>query len=316
LPARPVTGLIVLGVGVFCLALVPLLHWYVLPRVEVLPLDENTTSVSTGVGTYFDEKTLKTTGPVQFTATTHILGDVAAGEATGHAVWNISTTVDTPASLQEHDPRQSLVWRLERWVGDRSTAQPVNCCGASPHFTGNAYLKFPFNLHKGTYDYWSPLARQSFPVRYTDTVDMSGVQLYRFLGTVPPTRMGSTQVPGKLVGLQSTSLTNVDEYYRDDGTEVDVDPVSGIPVVTVQRVVTTLHLPGSAIDRLTVLTATFITQQASRDSLLALVKSTDDKLDLVRQTMPKVLLTSGSLLVLLDVGLVVSAVRRRRRTSR
>lgn len=315
LPARPVTGFIVLGVGVLCLALVPLLHWYVLPRVEVLPLDENTTSVSTGQGKYFDQNTLRITGPVQITVTTHIVGDVAAGQATGYAVWNISTTVDTPKSLQQRDPRQSLVWTLERWVGDRSTDQPVNCCGASPHFTGNAYVKFPFNLTQGTYDFWSPLAKQAFPVRYTGDVTVAGLRLYRFQGTVPPTRIGGTQVPGTLIGLSSTAMTNVDEYYRDTDTEIDVDPVSGIPVVTVQHVVTTLRLPGSDTDRLTVLASTFSTSQASRDSLVALVRSTDDKLDLVRRTLPTVLLTGGSALVVAGAVLVVVALRRRRRAA-
>lgn len=310
-----VTGFIVLGIGVLGIALVPLLRWYVLPRVELLPLDENTTSVSTGRGTYFDQNSLKLAGPVQITVTTHIIGDVAAGESTGYAVWNISTTVDTPTSLQTDDPRESLVWTLERWVGNRSTAEPVNCCGASPHFTGNAYVKFPFNLDKGTYEFWSPLAKQSFPVRYTGTVDVSGLQLYRYQGTVPPTRIGSTQVPGTLIGLSSTALTNVDEYYRDNGTEIDVDPASGIPVVTVQHVVTTLRLPGSATDRLTVLASTFTTQEASKDSLVALVKSTDAKLALVQRTLPNMLLIGGPLLILLGVALVVFGVRRSRRST-
>lgn len=315
LPARPVAGFIVLGVGVLCLALVPLVHWYVLPRVEVLPLDENATSVSTGRGTYIDQATGKPVGPTTLTVTTHVLGDVAAGEATGYAVWNISTTVDTPDSLRERDPRRSLDWTLERWVGDRRTDQPVACCGASPHFEGNAYVKFPFNVAKGTYDFWNPKARQAFPVHYTGTADVGGLRLYRFQGTVPPTKIGSTQVPGTLVGLRSSAMTDVDEWYRDTGTEIDVDPLSGIPVVTVQHTVTTFRLPGSGTDRLTVLAATFTTDRASRDTLVALVKDTDQKLTLVQRTLPMVLLAGGSVLVVVGAMLVVVAVRRSRRTA-
>src|SRR5207248_398378 len=141
---HPVTGFIVLGVGVFSLALVPLIHWYLVPRLELTPLGEETTSVSTGPGTYFDANTLSVRGPVTMTVTTHIVGDVAAGQATGYAVWNISTTVDTPDSLPLHDPRFSLDWILQRWVADRRTNQPVNCCGVDPKFDSNIHLPFPF----------------------------------------------------------------------------------------------------------------------------------------------------------------------------
>lgn len=315
LPARPATGFIVLGVGVLCLALVPLVHWYVLPRVEVLPLDENATSVSTGQGTYFDQSSLKVAGPVTLTVTTHVIGDVTAGQASGYAVWDVSTTVDTPDSLGQQDPRRSLDWTLERWVGDRSTDQPVNCCGESPHFAGDAYVKFPFNVGRQTYDYWNPKAKQAFPVRYTGTVEVSGLQLYRFQGTVPPTRIGSTQVPGTLVGRKTTAMTNVDEYYQDKGTEIDVDPISGIPVVTVQHTVTTFRLPGESTDRLTLLAATFTTDRASKDSLVALVKDTDAKLRMVARTLPTAALVGGSVLVVLGIGMVVLAVLRSRRTS-
>ncbi len=313
LPARPVAGFIVVGIGVLALALVPLLRWYVLPRVEVLPLDENATSVSTGEGTYFDTTSLKVAGPVRLTVTTHVVGDVAAGQSSGDAVWNISTTVDTPATLDKQDPRQSIDWTLERWVGNRSTDRPVNCCGASTHFSGDAYIKFPFNVAKQTYTYWNPKARNAFPVHYAGNVDVGGLSLYRFQGTVPPTRISSTQVPGTLVGLTDPAMTNVDIYYQDKGTEIDVDPVSGIPVVTVQHAVTTFRLPGSGTDRLTLLAATFRTDRASQDALVSLVRDTDAKLDLVQRTLPVVLLAAGSALVVLGAVLVVVALRRSRR---
>ena len=313
LPARPVTGFIVLGVGLLCLALVPLLRWYVLPRVEVLPLDENTTAVSTGEGTYFDANSLKIAGPVLLTVTTHVVGDVAAGQASGYAVWNISTTVDTPDTIRKQDPRQSIDWVLERWVGDRSTDRPVNCCGASAHFAGDAYIKFPFNVGKQTYTYWNPKAGHAFPVHYTGTVNVAGLSLYRYQGTVPPTKISSTQVPGTLVGLSDPAMTNVDIYYQDKGSEIDVDPASGIPVVTVQHAVTTFRLPGSSTDRLTLLAATFRTAKTSEDSLVSLVRDTDAKLNLVQSTLPTVLLISGSVLVVLGALLVAVAVRRSRR---
>lgn len=313
---HPAAGFLVFGVGVLFLALAPLTRWYVLPRVELTPLDENVTDVSTGTGRYFDANTLTFTGPVMLTVTRHLIGDVAAGEAGGVAVWNVSTQVDTPQTLPLHDPRAALSWTLERWVFDRHTNLPVHCCGETPRFQGNAYLKFPFEVGKGEYQYWSPQARRSFPVRYTGSVTMSGHQLYRFDGTLPATRTGGMDVPGSLVGEpHATGLVHVDEFYRDDGTELLVDPLSGTPIGGFQHPRITLRLPGSDQDRATVFTATFTATAGSERSVLSLVEQSDRRLSLARTGLPIADLVLGSLGVLLGILLLITNARRARRAT-
>lgn len=311
------TGLVAVGLGVAAIALVPLIRWYVLPNVELIPLATDTTVISTGNATYFDANTLSVKGPVPLTVTTHVISDVAAGKASGNAVWNISTTVDTPDTVKLRDPRYSLEWTLERWVADRRTGLPVHCCGEKPTFDGNVYVKFPFGVAKGDYDLWNPRAKHAYPVHFTGVVTVSGHQLYRFDGPVPVTEMNSLQVPGQLVGLPSSAgMVTVHQYYRDSDSEVLVDPISGVVVSATQHPTVTFRLSGSDEDRLTVLSATFAAEPASVRSVLDLVDSTDRELALIQDTVPMVALWVGPSLVVLGVVQLVFALRAARRTER
>jgi hypothetical protein len=311
------TGLIAVGVGVAGIALVPLIHWYVLPNVELIPLATDTTVISTGNATYFDSNTLSSKGPVQLTVTTHVVSDVAAGKASGDAVWNISTTVDTPDTLKFHDPRYSLEWTLERWVADRRTGLPVHCCGEKPAFEGNVYVKFPFGVAKGEYDLWNPRAKHAYPVHFTRVETVAGHQLYRFDGPVPATDVATLQVPGALVGLPSSAgMVTVHQYYRDSDSEVLVDPLSGVVVSATQHPTVTFRLPDSDQDRFTVLSATFASEPASTRAVLDLVDSTDRELTLIQDTVPTVALWAGSALLLLGAVQLVFALRAARRAER
>lgn len=302
---HPVTGCAVLGAGVLSLAVVPLVHWYVLPRVELIPFAQDATSISTGQGDYFDANSLSLKGPVTLTVTTHVVGDAAAGQRSGDAVWNVSTTVDTPDTLKLHDPRFSLDWTLEKWVADRRTDLPVHCCGESPSFDGNVYLKFPFGVPDNEYELWDPKARQAFPIRRTGVITVDGHQLYRFDGVVPPVRIGSVQVPGALVGQPDVpGLMQVDEYYSDSDSEILVDPMSGIPVGGSQSPKTTFRVPGSATDRLTVLDATFTSEPASERAVLDLVDGTDRQLRMVQKTLPLMGLLGGATLAALGASML------------
>src|SRR5262245_15064742 len=111
---HPRTGFLVVVLGAFCLALAPLLRWYVVPRLERTPLNVDTSNVTFATGSVFDGTGMK--GPTRFTITTHLVGDVDAGQPAGVAVWDMSTQVDTPDTVGFHDPRLSMSWLTERLV--------------------------------------------------------------------------------------------------------------------------------------------------------------------------------------------------------
>jgi hypothetical protein len=318
---RSWVGFVALGVGVFCLALAPLIRYYVLPRVELMPLDQVTTSVSAGQGSYFDPGILKLKGPVPITVTTHVVGDVAAGEATGYAVWNISTRIDTPETESYQDPRAAYSWSLQHVISQRHTGVLVNCCGANPAVGIDVnhlpfpfvYLQFPYGVAKTTYDYWNPGLGNVFPIHFTGTTTVQGHELYRFTGTVPPTKIGAQSVPGFLIGLPNRSgMLQADVTYRDDGVEILVDPATGAPVRTSDHTVTTLRLPGSTEDRLTLLAANFSTEPASEQAVLTTAVNGGRELRLIGDTVPIGALCVGGVLVLAGAGLLVRSARRAR----
>lgn len=304
---HPRTGITLLVLGVLFLVLAPLSHWVVLPRLERTPAATDTTNVTKATGQYFDGAGMKGT---EFTITTHLTGDPDAGAAQGADVWNLSTQVDTPETLALHDPHRSLQWIVERVVFDPHTNEPVHCCGEAPAHEGDAFLKFPFNVEKRTYQYWNPFVHKAFPVGYAGDVELEGHTFYRFTGKVPATVSGGVDMPAAALGQPAQAGTvHLDSVYRDDGVEVLVDPLSGSPVSSVQHAVSTLRLPGSDKDLMTV---SNFTVAPSPDDVHASVQqaiSGDRALTAIGTTGPIGLAALGFVLAVLGILLRVRAGR-------
>jgi hypothetical protein len=251
-----------------------------------------------------------------------VVGDVAAGVATGYAVWNISTRIDTPDTLPLPDPRSAYTWTVQRVVSNRHTGALVNCCGVDPSARADighlpyqfVDLQFPYGVQKTTYDYWDSETRSAYPVRFSGTTTVDGHELYRFRGTVPATTVGTEAVPGALIGLPNRpGMIQANVTYRDDGIEILVDPMTGAPVRTAERPVTTFRLPGSNQDRLTLMSGNFVTSPASEQAVLTTAINGGRELRLFQVTVPIGLLGAGIVLVLGGTGLVIRSARRSRR---
>lgn len=308
---HPRTAFTLLLLGAFCLAMAPLVPWYVLPRLEQSPADINTTSTQIASGSVFDGTGLK--GPSTFTITVRLVGQVDAGQPDGVAVWDLSTQVDTPDTVDFHDPRMAMNWMVERYVFDRHTNVPVHCCGESPAHEGDAYLKFPFHVTKGTYQYWNPFIKKAYPVTYAGDVTLEGHTLYKFVGRVPPTKIGTLDVPGAIAGLKDQpGMVHLETYYRDDGGEMLIDPASGSPISVTQKSTTTARLPGGTTDLLTLSTLTVAPSPETVHATLAQAVEGDRLLEMAGTDVPVTLLVTGIILVVLGVMLTVRGARRSR----
>nr|WSX20396.1 DUF3068 domain-containing protein [Streptomyces tubercidicus] len=311
----PPLSLAVLGLGVFLLVLAPLLAWYVTPRAKVTPVDVDVTTVFAGSGSYFDTAALKTRDHRRITITRHVLGDVAASEKSGRAVWDVSTTVDTPQTLALKDPRRAFQWTTERWVTDRHSNAPVHCCEEAPtRFDGDAYLKFPFDVQRTGYRWWDNTLGAAVPLRFAGTREVRGYPGYRFTGTVPATRTGSRQVPGRLVGRPRQGQIQAEEWYANSGIELVVEPRTGRIMNAVLSPVKTLRAPGSRRTAVTLLRGERLeftpgTQRAQ----VRMAKADSEKLVLVGRTLPVTAAAAGGVLV--PAG-VVWVVRGRRTGGR
>ncbi|WP_327392113.1 DUF3068 domain-containing protein [Streptomyces sp. NBC_01186] len=247
-------ALVLLGLGVFLIVLAPMLTWYVEPRAKRTPTDVNVTSVFKGEGKYFDQQELKTKSDQELTVTRRVLGDVAASEKTGRAVWNVSQTIDNPKTAKLDDPRKSFQWTTERWVTNRKTNKPVDCCGSKPKdFSGEAYLKWPFDVAKRDYVWWDSTLGGTVPLHYKGKAKVRGYEGLRFTGKVEPSRAGTRQVPGVLVDKPKSGQVNAEEWYENSGLDFIVDERTGRILYAATGPRMTLRAPGGKSDKVTLL---------------------------------------------------------------
>ncbi|WP_455361167.1 DUF3068 domain-containing protein [Streptomyces sp. SYSU K21746] len=306
-------SLVLLGAGVFLLVLAPLLAWYVEPRAKRTPTDVDVTTVFTGTGEYFDTKTLSPAKGKPITVTRRVLGDVAESERSGRAVWDVSTAIDTPDTRAFRDPRRSFQWTLERWVTDRRTNAPVHCCGETPEFAGEAYLKFPFDVQKRGYRWWDNTLGATVPLEFQGTKRVAGYEGYRFTGSVKDTRTGTRQVPGRLVGLPKQSQVHAEEWYANAGIELVVDRRTGRIMNAKIAPRKTLRAPGAAKAKVVLLDSAGLEFTAeTQHKQVALAKADSGRLRMVGETAP---IAGGAAGLVLAVAGAVLVGRGRERPN-
>ncbi|WSQ08791.1 DUF3068 domain-containing protein [Streptomyces sp. NBC_01231] len=304
--------LILLGLGTFLLVLAPLLAWYVQPRAAVNPLDIDTTAVYEGTGSVFDTEKLKTVPDQRITVTQRVRGNVAESERSGRAaVWDVTTTVDTDKSLPAADPHDALEFVPHRWVMDRRTTKPVHCCREKPYIEGEAYLKFPFDVRKRSYQWWDNSLGSTVTLRYRGTEKVQGYTGYRFTGTVPPSKVGTRLVPGSIVDQAGRPQVLAEEWYSNHGVELVVDQATGRVIYAQVGPKRTLRAPGAKKDAVVLLDSRKIAfttgtqkeavRQASRDS---------GQLRTVGETLPIGAAVAGFVLTVAGGVLVVRGRKR------
>lgn len=300
-------SLVLLGLGTFLLVLAPLFAWYVQPRAAVNPVDIDTTAVYTGRGSVFDLEQVETVPDQKITITQRVRGNVGESERSGNAVWDVTTSVDTDKSLPAADPHDALSFTPHRWVLDRRTTKPVRCCEAKPHIEGEAYLKFPFDVQKRSYQWWDNTLGDTVVMRYRGTEKVQGYTGYRFTASVPPTRSGTRMVPGSIVGLPDRPQVLAEEWYSNHGVELVVDQRTGRVVYARTSPRQTLRAPGGKTDAAVLLDAekgVEFTDGTQREAVRQ-AKRDSGQLRLVGETLPVGAAVAGSLLAAIGAALVI-----------
>ncbi|QKW05263.1 DUF3068 domain-containing protein [Streptomyces sp. NA04227] len=304
-------SLILLGLGAFLLALAPLLTWYVGPEAKKTPLDTDITTVFNGTGTYFDAQAVKPRHDQRLTITRQVRGDVADGDASGNAVWDVSTSVDSDSSLPASDPRDALQWTTERWVTNRKTNMPVHCCQEKPRFEGEAYLKFPFDVEERSYRWWDSTLGATVELDYSGRKKVQGFEGMRFTGKVKAAKTGTRLVPGKLVGVDKSQVL-AEEWYANHGIELIADPATGRILYAAVGPRKTLRAPGSDKDAMVLLDSKKIafTEKTQR-AQVKLADRDSGKLKTLTSTAPMGAGAAGAVLLLTGGVFVVRGQRTR-----
>jgi hypothetical protein len=299
-------GFVLIFVGLFLLFFGLVERVYAYPRLKKAPLDQYSSPVATGTGTYFNrspDKLAEITG-ARLSNKRIVRGDVGAG-TDDVAVWDsFNSTIDTADN-------GVITATQERIALDRVTAQSVQCCGENPRHQGLT-LKFPFDTEKTTYQFWDGPAQRALPAAFTRTEKLNGVTVYRFEQRINRLDVGDQEIPGSLAGDPETPSVQTNIVYSNLKT-LWVEPTTGIIVKAQQDASQVLETQGGE-PVLTLLDAVLTYDDATVGRNAEDAASGASRLRLLGTILPLAALFLG--LVALAAGLVLLRSPEGRRVAR
>jgi hypothetical protein len=245
---RRLIGPALAGLGAFLLVAALLTRTYVADQVVKFPLNTYVTTTLVGKDvSYFSPSLVRSVTGATMQVTDTVKGDGAAGSSST-AVWDEFTY------LYDTTNHAEFQYSTRRAAFDRRTGVLVECCGANIggnsaiHQTGLSGYVWPFDTQKQTYDVFDTTLLKPMPFRYGGTGTIQGIGVYRFVEQVPPSRAGTQNVPGSLVGSTRQTVT-LPQLYAATNTYW-VDPRTGGVLDTTQKQKVYLHDASSGKDLL------------------------------------------------------------------
>ena len=236
-------GIVAIALGAFVLVFAVLSKFYMYDRLAVVPLDQETTSISAteegADGTILDipgglvekQTPLKSTRTVQ--------GDVEMSKEASDeldrdvAVWKTFTCTDTP-DFDCGSGETPLSSTYDIVAFDRHTGEAVSWDGTRTESNGTTvrgafegqYFKFPFDTKKKDYKFWDGTIKQATTAKFVEEDEIEGMTVYRFEQVIEPTKTGTIQVPGDLAGVDKPTVT-ADRVYSNTRI-LNVEPTTGV----------------------------------------------------------------------------------------
>ncbi len=240
---------IILGLGVFAVAAGLLLRFWAYPSLAKIPHNVDRLSIAHGDGitalVYVpngDTATPEIRENLSLTSTTKVTGNLRAEEV----VEDGDVTVWVEAAEVRTDDADGLVVNasLRSLCLDRFTAEAVAPCenqfyedaeGERVRGERGTVLqpglnfKFPFDTQKRDYQWFDTTLKKPVPANYVGEEQVKGLDVYKFVQTIPPTKVSELDVPGSLVDQPDVPTVHAELYYEAVRT-VYVDPVTGAVV--------------------------------------------------------------------------------------
>ena len=309
---KRVIGLILLALGVMMLVLAPLLKFYVLPRAAKTPVDQDKESTSNVVFEQLLDPALVAAGDsdpykrgVEATQFVYVRGDVPAAEQPEAQSQDLAI-FDYFQRVNDNATGELITAGTARYAFDRVSSELVDCCGASVddepvNMAGSILpVKFPFDVQQTEYQVFNTSTKTGVPFAFQGEEEKFGINTYVFTNEVPPTKVGTLEVPTSAVpgeGKNAEGNTVLDEMYSVTSTYW-VDPVTGQIVAGESTENSTFDLDGEPKLVKAIYTGTNGTQEGA-DDIAALA----NQVKLLGSTLPLVLLVLG--LVFLVIGLLL-----------
>jgi hypothetical protein len=250
---RRIVGFVLLGLGVFAVALGLLLRFYAYPQLAKAPLDNESISVAQGSGitalvveTVDGAPAPEIRENLDLTSTTYVTGDLTKPEVQEDG--DVAVYVEA-IEIVDDASGTTVSGSLRSLCVDRHTAVAVAPCVGQYYEKqkddreeGNRNrvqqpglsFKFPFGTEQQEYDYYDLSVGKAITARFVGEETVQGLDLYRFTMSVPPTKIADREVPGALIGQPDEASVDAELYYEVKRT-VWVEPATGIIVVGEQE---------------------------------------------------------------------------------
>lgn len=317
-------AVILTGLGVFVLGVALLARFYAYDRLAVVPLDQDTVSVSEGPGATIFDIASQQEITVDLVSTRNVVGDVEASEKASDelgrdiAVWETLVYTDEPgAEVSADSPPRSGSHDLVAF--DRHTGETVKCCDTytvtaaddrgveekdTIGFEG-LYFKFPFQTEKKTYRFWDGSLREAPEIEYKETETIEGLEVYRFEQVIPPTTVGNLTAPASFFDIDEEGDVTLDRVYSNTRT-LWIEPETGVIIRGQEDQLSVAEYEGEQVATLTDVTIGYNPETISDNVDTYSALST--QLKLIRIWVP---IVGGILgLLLLAAGLVMLRSRR------
>lgn len=330
---RRIVSFVLLGLGVFAVALGLLLRFYAYPQLAKVPLDNESTSVAEGDGitalvieTVDGAPVPEVRKNLSLTSTTYVTGDLTAPEVVTDGdvavyVEAIKTVDDTSGITITASVRSLCIDRhtsesvapcenqyIEQEEGKRQTVNrnDVQQPGLS--------FKFPFAAEQRDYQYYDLSVHKSVNAKFDGEETIQGLDTYRYVMTVPPTKIADREVPGSLVGQPDEPSVETEMYYQVKRT-VWVEPETGIIILGKQEGKQELLAPGEDPgEGTTVFEGTLKFNDKTLNDNVNKAEDNKSKLNLLT-TWPIVMWIVGGVLIVVAVVLLVAGFGRGGRGS-
>lgn len=309
---KRVVGLILLALGVMMLVLAPLLKFYVLPSAAKTPVDQYSESTS---NVLFDQKLnpakVAEGDPdpydynIEATQFVYVRGDVPASEQPEAQSQDLAV-FDYFQRVTDNATGDLIDASTARYAFNRVSSELADCCGASVNdepvnMSGSILpVKFPFNVQQQDYQVFNTNILTGATFTFAGEEEKFGINTYVFKNEVPPTKVGTLEVPTAALPdakKNAEGNTELDEMYSVVNTYW-IEPVTGQIVAGESTENTTFDLDGEQQLVKAIYTGTNGTQEGA-DDIAALA----GQVKLIGSTLPLVLGVVG--IVLLVVGLLL-----------
>lgn len=310
---RRITGsALLIGAGVFCLVLALLILTVAKPALLKAPTSNAVSTTSLGTARVLDGATQTTSE--QTMRLDRILRNLTDGTSDtavyseqlrlypvnpdGEVILKDGGTAPTPFVDGEFvgSKLDNFVVAFDRKTGEGRPDVPEDTYGTTAYT-----VKFPFGTKKemdgepASYDFFDQTSGQAFPVTYTGTENVEGLEVYRFEGIIAPLVLD--QQFGVLEGTKTA--------YSNKGRSVLVEPVTGSVVSIVTQPTSSIVAPDGTKTVALAFTTPLTPTAETISERVADAKASKSKADLISSTLPLILGILGLLLLIAGIVLQV-----------